>query len=81
MGVTATLSAFAADIRLDALPPEVVNRARFLVLDLVGNIVRARYEPKAPRHSSRQPERWGWPLGIPACSATRRATLRPGRLF
>ncbi len=30
MGVTATLSAFAADIRLDALPPAVVNRARFL---------------------------------------------------
>jgi 2-methylcitrate dehydratase PrpD len=47
MGVTATLSAFAADIRLDALPPEVVNRARFLVLDLVGNIVRARYDAES----------------------------------
>ena len=47
MGVTATLSAFTADIRLDALPPEVVNRARFLVLDLVGNIVRARHDAES----------------------------------
>ncbi len=47
MGVTATLSAFTAGIRLDALPPEVVNRARFLVLDLVGNIVRARHDAES----------------------------------
>src|ERR1700759_4870848 len=45
--ITATLSAFSADIRLDALPPEVVNRARFLVLDLVGNIVRARHDAES----------------------------------
>jgi hypothetical protein len=31
-------------IPADALPPEVVTRARFLVLDLVGNIVRARHD-------------------------------------
>ena len=47
MGVTAILSAFTAGIRLDALPPEVVNRARFLVLDLVGNIVRARHDAES----------------------------------
>src|SRR3984885_6292328 len=47
MGVTATLSAFTAGIRLDALPVEVVNRARFLVLDLVGNIVRARHDAES----------------------------------
>jgi 2-methylcitrate dehydratase PrpD len=47
MGVTATLSAFTAGIRLDALPPEVVTRARFLVLDLVGNIVRARHDAES----------------------------------
>src|SRR5271156_3374269 len=47
MGVTATLSAFTAGIRLDALPPEGVNRARFLVLDLVGNIVRARHDAES----------------------------------
>ncbi len=47
MGVTATLSDFTAGIRLDRLPPEVVNRARFLVLDLVGNIVRARHDAES----------------------------------
>ena len=47
MGVTAVLSEFTAGIRLDALPPEVVNRARFLVLDLVGNIVRARHDAES----------------------------------
>jgi 2-methylcitrate dehydratase PrpD len=47
MGVTATLSAFTAGIRLDALPPEVVNRARFLLLDLIGNIVRARHDAES----------------------------------
>ena len=47
MGITADLSAFSADIRLANLPPEVVNRARFLVLDLVGNIVRARHDAES----------------------------------
>jgi len=47
MGVTAALSAFAAGIRLDALPPEVVSRSRFLLLDLVGNIVRARHDAES----------------------------------
>jgi 2-methylcitrate dehydratase PrpD len=47
MGVTAELSAFCANIRLEKLSPEVVNRARFLVLDLVGNIVRARHDAES----------------------------------
>ena len=47
MGVTAVLSDFCANIRLEKLPPEVVNRARFLVLDLVGNIVRARHDAES----------------------------------
>ena len=47
MGVTATLSEFTANIRLEALPADVVNRARFLVLDLVGNIVRARHDAES----------------------------------
>jgi len=47
MGITAELSEFAADIRLATLPPEVVQRARFLVLDLVGNIVRARHDAES----------------------------------
>jgi 2-methylcitrate dehydratase PrpD len=47
MGVTSELSAFCANLRLEKLPPEVVNRARFLVLDLVGNIVRARHDAES----------------------------------
>jgi 2-methylcitrate dehydratase PrpD len=46
-GVTAELSAFSAGIRLDRLPADVVTRARFLVLDLVGNIVRARHDAES----------------------------------
>jgi 2-methylcitrate dehydratase PrpD len=47
MGITAELSQFAADIRLDRLPPAIGLRARFLLLDLVGNIVRARYDAES----------------------------------
>ncbi|MSP30373.1 MAG: MmgE/PrpD family protein [Acetobacteraceae bacterium] len=47
MGITQQLSAFTAGIRLDNLPPDVVTRARFLVLDLVGNIVRARHDAES----------------------------------
>ena len=47
MGVTTELATFCAAIRLEKLPPEVVNRARFLVLDLVGNIVRARHDAES----------------------------------
>lgn len=47
MGITAELSAFSANISLPALPPAVVERARFLVLDLVGNIVRARHDAES----------------------------------
>ncbi len=47
MGVTAELARFSAGIRLQQLPPEVVRRARFLVLDLVGNIVRARHDAES----------------------------------
>ena len=47
MGVTAELSAFTAAIQLDHLPPQVVDRARLLVLDLVGNIVRARHDAES----------------------------------
>ena len=47
MLVTEEISEFSAAIRLDTLPPEVVDRARFLVLDLVGNIVRARHDAES----------------------------------
>jgi 2-methylcitrate dehydratase PrpD len=47
MSITAQLSAFAAGISLDGLPPEVPARARLLLLDLVGNIVRARHDAES----------------------------------
>ncbi len=47
MTVTLDLAGFSAAISLDRLPPEVVQRARFLVLDLVGNIVRARHDAES----------------------------------
>ncbi len=47
MSITQTLAAFTAAIALPDLPPEVVQRARFLVLDLVGNIVRARHDAES----------------------------------
>ena len=47
MGVTSELSRFCSDISLDRLPSEVTERARFLVLDLVGNIVRARHDAES----------------------------------
>lgn len=47
MGITDDLSKFSASVTLGALPPEVVERARYLVLDLVGNIVRARHDAES----------------------------------
>jgi 2-methylcitrate dehydratase PrpD len=47
MGITTQLSEFTANIRLNTLPPAVVQRTRFLVLDLVGNIVRARQDAES----------------------------------
>ena len=47
MGITAELAHFTAGIKLDRLPPDVVARARFLLLDLVGNIVRARHDAES----------------------------------
>ena len=44
MGVTADLASFTAATRLDRMPDDVVRRARLLVLDLIGSIVRARHE-------------------------------------
>ncbi len=42
MSITRELATFTAGITVEDLPAEVTGRARFLVLDLIGNIVRAR---------------------------------------
>ena len=47
MSITQQLAEFSSAIRLDTLPPAVLARARFLVLDLVGNMVRARHDSES----------------------------------
>ena len=47
MGITSDLARFGASVALSGLPPEVVERTRLLVLDLVGSIVRARRDAES----------------------------------
>lgn len=47
MGITTELAAYCAGLTLAQLPPEVVDRAHLLVLDLVGNIVRGRHDAES----------------------------------
>ncbi len=63
MAVTAELSAFCANIRLEKLPKDVVNRARFLVLDLIGNIVRARHDAESTPSFVNTVRAMGWAGG------------------
>lgn len=42
--ITDSLAAFVADLSLDRIPSEVVERTKLLLLDCVGNIVRARHD-------------------------------------
>jgi 2-methylcitrate dehydratase PrpD len=48
VGATAELSEFSAGLTVDRIPREVVDRARLLVLDLVGNIIRGRETESTP---------------------------------
>ena len=78
MGITAELAQFTADIRLDRLPPDVVRRARFLVLDLVGNIVRARHDAESTPSflaAVRSNVRWLRQLGRAAGGVRRPAAI------
>jgi 2-methylcitrate dehydratase PrpD len=45
--VTRDLAAFSAAIQHDRLPPELRERTRFLLLDLVGNMVRGRHDAES----------------------------------
>jgi 2-methylcitrate dehydratase PrpD len=45
--ITSELSAFVAACDIDRLPPDVVARTKLLVLDLVGNAVRARHDAES----------------------------------
>jgi 2-methylcitrate dehydratase PrpD len=48
VGVTAELSKFSAELTNDKVPTEVVGRARLLVLDLIGNIIRGHETESTP---------------------------------
>src|SRR5471030_1771388 len=63
MGVTSQLAEFCASIKLTALPPEVVTRARFLLLDLVANIVRARHDAESTASFVSAVRAMGWANG------------------
>jgi 2-methylcitrate dehydratase PrpD len=45
--ITETLAAYCATLDFAALPVEVKQRTRFLVLDLVGNMVRGRHDTES----------------------------------
>jgi len=45
--VTETLAAFTANLAHAALPPEVERRARLLLLDLAGNMLRGRHDAES----------------------------------
>jgi len=45
--VTRDLAAYVAGIQFDTLPADVRERTRFLVLDLVGNMVRGRHDAES----------------------------------
>jgi 2-methylcitrate dehydratase PrpD len=47
MDISARLAAYAANLDIAVLPPDVVARTRLLVLDLIGNAVRARRDSES----------------------------------
>jgi 2-methylcitrate dehydratase PrpD len=48
VGVTAALAEFSAGLTLDKIPVEILSRARLLILDLVGNIIRGHETESTP---------------------------------
>lgn len=48
MGVTAELSEFSAQLTVENVPADVVSRARLLILDLVGNVIRGHEAESTP---------------------------------
>jgi len=47
VAVTKELAAFVAGLRYESLPASVQERTRFLILDLVGNMLRGRHEAES----------------------------------
>lgn len=77
MGITGELAGFSAGVRLENLPADVVTRARFLLLDLVGNIVRARHDADSTHSFLAAARALGMGAGNNGVSAAQPATLPP----
>jgi len=45
--ITKQVASFAAKLRYEDLPPEVAERAKRLILDITGNIIRARNDAES----------------------------------
>ena len=58
-GITEELAGFADDLTCDALPREAVERAKLLMLDTIGIIVRARHDAGSTPPMVRAVERMG----------------------
>jgi len=61
--ITAPLAAFCADLSVERIPFQVVARARLLVVDLLGAIVRARAEAAAASTLIAMVKTLGWSNG------------------
>src|SRR5438132_101613 len=46
-GITQDLSNYAASLQYEAIPDEVIERAKLLMIDLVGSVVRANAEAES----------------------------------
>ncbi|MCH8239132.1 MAG: MmgE/PrpD family protein, partial [Proteobacteria bacterium] len=64
--ITKRLAIFAADLRYEDLPPEIIARAKRLILDLSGIIIRARHDVESTPSLISAVERLGLTDG--ACS-------------
>lgn len=66
MGITKQLASFVANFRYEDLPPEVTERAKRLILDVTGNIIRARNDAESTPSLISSVEKLGLAQG--ACS-------------
>ena len=62
-GVTRALAEFAAGLRYDDIPPEMVARTKHLILDISGIMVRARHDTDSTAPMVRAVERLGMASG------------------
>ncbi len=62
-GITRQLATFAADLRYQDLPAEVVERTKRLILDITGIMIRARHDAESSPSLIAAVERLGLAAG------------------